>query len=196
MTIQKRPEEGGRTGILSNEYATAGGIIRICTDDDIDAVSEIINDAAQAYRNIIPADRWKEPYMDKEELCSEIRDGVVFSGFEEEGKLLGVMGLQDKGEVCLIRHAYVRSALRRKGLGELLLRHLEGAAEKPILMGTWREAYWAVRFYEKYGYTLVDPAEKDRLLRTYWSIPERQVETSVVLADERWFRSAGKQPAR
>ncbi|HUQ25668.1 MAG TPA: GNAT family N-acetyltransferase [Burkholderiales bacterium] len=142
----------------------------------------IINDGAQAYKGIIPADRWHEPYMPLEELEGQIADGIVFSGCESEGKLIGVMGIQDKGEVTLIRHAYVRTSERRKGIGERLLKHLESATAKPVLIGTWRDAAWAIRFYEKNGYRLQSRDETARLLRKYWSIPERQIETSVVLA--------------
>jgi GNAT superfamily N-acetyltransferase len=142
----------------------------------------IINDAASAYRGIIPADRWHDPYMPMEELTAQIGDGIVFSGYDEGGKLAGVMGIQDKGDVVLIRHAYVRTSERRKGIGEKLLRHLEAATRKPVLIGTWAAAAWAIRFYEKNGYRVVSRAETDRLLRKYWSIPERQIETSVVLA--------------
>ena len=142
----------------------------------------IINDAAQAYKGIIPADRWHEPYMPLEELKGQIADGIVFSGYEEGGKLLGVMGIQDKGEVTLIRHAYVSTRERRKGIGEKLLKHLEAITRKPVLIGTWADAAWAIRFYEKNGFHVVSRAETDRLLRKYWSIPERQIATSVVLA--------------
>jgi GNAT superfamily N-acetyltransferase len=146
----------------------------------------IINDAARAYQDIIPADRWHEPYMPRDQLEAEIADGVVFWGCESGGELVGVMGVQDRGEVALIRHAYVRTGQRRKGIGEKLLKHLEATTTKPILIGTWTAATWAVRFYEKNGYRLLARGEIDRLLRTYWSIPERQIETSVVLADARW----------
>jgi GNAT superfamily N-acetyltransferase len=142
-----------------------------------------VNDAAQAYRGIIPADRWKEPYMPVEELRHEIADGVTFWGEELEGRLVGVMGIQDVDDVTLIRHAYVRTACRSQGIGGRLLAHLRTLSRRPILMGTWADAVWAVRFYEKHGFRLVTPAEKDRLLRKYWNIPERQVETSVVLAE-------------
>ncbi|NLS96045.1 MAG: GNAT family N-acetyltransferase [Planctomycetaceae bacterium] len=164
-------------------------MIRPCRDDEFETVYEIVNDAAEAYRSAIPADRWKEPYMPREELRHEMDAGVVFWGYEEDGRLLGVMGVQDLGEVTLIRHAYVRTTERRKGLGGKLLQvHLEKIGT-PTLIGTWADATWAVRFYEKYGFRLVTPAEKDRLLRRYWTIPERQVETSVVLGDTRWFES-------
>ena len=157
-------------------------IIRPCTAADLPQMFSIINDAAQAYKGIIPADRWHEPYMPLEELKGQIADGIVFSGCESQGKLAGVMGIQDKGEVTLIRHAYVRTSERRKGIGEKLLKHLEGTTAKPILIGTWRDAAWAIRFYEKQGYRVQSRDETARLLRKYWSIPERQIETSVVLA--------------
>jgi GNAT superfamily N-acetyltransferase len=142
----------------------------------------IINDAAQAYKGIIPADRWHEPYMPMDELKAQLADGITFSGYESGGELLGVMGIQDKGDVKLIRHAYVRTSARRKGVGEKLLRHLEATTSKPVLIGTWRDAAWAIRFYEKNGYTCQSREETTRLLRKYWTIPERQIETSVVLA--------------
>ena len=142
----------------------------------------IINDAAQAYKGIIPADRWHEPYMPMAELQAQIADGIAFSGCESGGKLLGVMGIQDKGDVKLIRHAYVKTTARRKGIGEKLLKHLEATTRKPVLIGTWSDAAWAIRFYEKNGYRLLSRAETDRLLRRFWKIPERQIETSVVLA--------------
>ena len=156
-------------------------MVRKCTPSDFDTIFEIINDAAQAYKGVIPEDRWTEPYMSYDELEHEIEDGIVFWGLEQDGELSGVMGIQDKGEVTLIRHAYVRTRDRNKGVGKRLLRHLEGMTEKPILIGTWADATWAILFYEKNGYTIVPEEEKNRLLRKYWSIPERQVETSVVL---------------
>lgn len=161
-------------------------MIRPCTTADIPAMFEIINEAAQAYRGIIPADRWHEPYMPLEELETEIADGVQFSGYEEDGQLTGVMGIQDRGDVFLIRHAYVRAGRQKGGIGTQLLKHLESAVSKPILIGTWADAVWAVAFYQRNGYRLLPEAEKNRLLRTYWRIPERQVQTSVVLADARW----------
>jgi GNAT superfamily N-acetyltransferase len=157
-------------------------MIRACTAADLPQMFSIINDAAQAYKGIIPADRWHEPYMPMDELKAQIADGIVFSGYESGGKLVGVMGIQDKGEVTLIRHAYVRSSERRKGVGEKLLKHLEATSRKPVLIGTWTDAAWAIRFYEKNGYRVQSRAETDRLLRKYWSIPERQIDTSVVLA--------------
>ncbi|MEJ5311654.1 MAG: GNAT family N-acetyltransferase [Anaerolineae bacterium] len=144
----------------------------------------IINDAAQAYRGVIPADRWHEPYMSREELRHEIEAGVRFWGYEEDGVLVGVMGIQDVQDVTLIRHAYVYIARRGQGIGSKLLTHLRTLTERPILIGTWAAATWAIRFYEKHGFRQVSWEEKERLLRTYWYIPERQVETSVVLAQE------------
>lgn len=147
----------------------------------------IVNDAAQAYRGVIPVDRWREPYMPTDELLREIADGVVFWVAEDDGRLVGVMGIQDKGDVALVRHAYVAPALQRSGVGTKLLQHVQGLARKPLLLGTWADASWAIAFYRRNGFTLVPAGEKDRLLRTYWSIPARQVETSVVLADEQWM---------
>ena len=159
-------------------------MIRKCNESDIKAVFEIINDAAVAYKGVIPDDRWHEPYMSVEEIKNAIKDGVVFWGLEHEGCLAGVMGIQDRGEVALIRHAYVLTRLRRQGIGEKLLRYLVGLAAKPILVGTWKDASWAISFYRKNGFYLVSDEEKDQLLRKYWSIPERQIETSVVLTNQ------------
>jgi len=163
-------------------------MIRKCTESDFDRILEIINDAAQAYKGVIPEDCWHEPYMPPEELKKEIEDGVVFWGKENDGQLVGIMGIQDKGEVSLIRHAYVLTQAQKQGIGTKLLRYLESLTEKPILIGTWTAASWAISFYQKNGYTLVsEEEEKNRLLRKYWSIPERQVETSVVLANKTWY---------
>lgn len=158
-------------------------MIRPCTDADFDTIHSIINEAAEAYRGVIPADRWHEPYMSREELLHEIESGVRFWGYEEEGDLFGVMGIQDVQDVTLIRHAYVRTAKRGQGIGGKLLATLSTNTSRPILIGTWAAATWAIRFYEKHGFKMVTPEEKDRLLKKYWSIPERQVETSVVLAE-------------
>ncbi len=161
-------------------------MIRKCTESDLKTIFEIVNDAAIAYKGIIPGDRWHEPYMPLEEVLHEIEAGVTFWGLEKAGDLLGVMGIQDKGDVALIRHAYVRTHSRQQGVGAHLLLHLEELTEKPILIGTWKAASWAVSFYQKNGYTLVSETEKNRLLQKYWSIPERQIETSVVLANRAW----------
>jgi len=164
-------------------------MIRLCVPGDFEAIYEIINDAARAYRGVIPADRWKEPYMPREELQHEIDGGIVFRGYEEEGRLLGVMGLQPVQDVTLIRHSYVRTARRNQGMGGKMLSHSKAQTDRPLLVGTWSAAVWAIRFYEKHGFRLVSPEEKNRLLKKYWSIPDRQVDTSVVLADPQWFQA-------
>ena len=158
-------------------------MIRQCDDSDFDTILTIINDAAEAYRGVIPADRWHEPYMPADELQHELKAGVNFWGYENDGQLIGVMGIQDVKDVTLIRHAYVRTAQRNQGIGGKLLAHLRTQASRPLLIGTWSDASWAIAFYEKHGFHRVDAVEKDRLLRTYWSIPQRQVETSVVLVE-------------
>lgn len=161
-------------------------MIRKCIDEDFNEIFNIINDAAMAYKGIIPPDRWHEPYMTKEELKGQIEDGVRFSCYVDDDKIVGVMGVQDKTDVTLIRHAYVRTKQRNKGIGTMLLRELIKDSTKPILIGTWKAADWAISFYEKHGFCLVDEEEKNRLLKKYWVIPNRQVETSVVLADEKY----------
>jgi N-acetylglutamate synthase-like GNAT family acetyltransferase len=162
-------------------------LIRGCDDTDFEAIYAIINDAAEAYRGVIPSDCWKEPYMTREELQHEINEGVEFWGYEYESELVGVMGIQHVQDVALIRHSYVRTAKRSRGIGGTLLSSMRRQTTRPILVGTWADASWAIRFYEKHGFRLVSPREKDELLRRYWSIPSRQIETSVVLADWKWF---------
>ena len=162
-------------------------MIRRCRDNEFETIYSIINAAAVAYKGIIPQDRWKEPYMPEEELRHEVNEGVVFWGYEEDGELLGVMGIQPVLDVTLIRHAYVRPARQNQGIGGKLLSTLCQQTPRPILVGTWADAIWAIRFYEKHRFRLVTPKEKDRLLKKYWSIPRRQIETSVVLGDEKWF---------
>jgi N-acetylglutamate synthase-like GNAT family acetyltransferase len=162
-------------------------LIRQSVAADFSVILAIVNDAAQAYRGVIPIDRWHEPYMSTDELEREIAEGVRFWVAEQEGRVLGVMGIQDKGEVALVRHAYVAPTTQRTGVGTRLLRHVEGLIDKPILIGTWAAASWAIEFYRRNGFTVVTSSQKDRLLRTYWSIPARQIETSVVLADGRWM---------
>ncbi len=169
-------------------------MIRHCEPRDLPTIHAIINDAAQAYRGIIPEDRWHDPYMPREELQQEIAQGVGFWGYEEGGELIGVIGLQHLEDVCLIRHAYVLTVHQRRGLGARLLAHLRKLATRPMLVGTWADAVWAIRFYQKHGFRLVSGEEKERLLRKYWSIPERQVETSLVLADESWFDATQREP--
>jgi GNAT superfamily N-acetyltransferase len=161
-------------------------MIRLCGQREIDTIYQIINDSARAYEGHIPEDCYHRPYMPRDELLAEIADGVVFYGYEEEGTLVAVMGIQDRGSVTLIRHAYTRTARRAEGIGSQLLAHLLATTTKPVLIGTWRDATWAVKFYQKHGFKLVGDEEKDRLLGEYWSISPRQVETSVVLADERY----------
>jgi N-acetylglutamate synthase-like GNAT family acetyltransferase len=164
-------------------------LIRRSVTADFAAMLAIVNDAARAYRGVIPVDRWHEPYMSTDELAREIAAGVVFWVAEQQGHLAGVMGIQDKGDVALVRHAYVAPTTQRAGVGTSLLRHVEGLVDKPILIGTWAAAAWAVEFYRRNGYTVVPSGHKDRLLRTYWSIPARQIETSVVLANRRWIEA-------
>jgi GNAT superfamily N-acetyltransferase len=165
--------------------------IRLCGPDEVETACAIINESAEAYRGIIPADRWHEPYMPLAELRAEIAKGVQFyARTSADGSLAGVMGIQDVKDVTLIRHAYVRTRFRGQGIGSDLLAHLRNLTKRPILIGTWRAATWAVGFYQKHGFRLLPEAEKNRLLKTYWTIPERQVETSVVLADDRWRSEA------
>jgi len=168
-------------------------VIRQCTDIDFETIYSIVNDGAQAYRGVIPEDCFHRPYMSTEELGSEIAGGVVFWGYELESALVGVMGIQDIDDVTLVRHAYVRTACQRRGIGSKLLSFLRARTVRPVLIGTWADAVWAVEFYEKHGFRLVEPQDHARLLRQYWSIADRQIETSVVLADERWhgLRSPG-----
>jgi N-acetylglutamate synthase-like GNAT family acetyltransferase len=164
-------------------------MIRSCDIGDFETIHAIINDAAQAYKGVIPADCWKEPYMSKEELQHEMDMGVVFWGYEERGELVGVMGIQHTQDVTLIRHAYVCRAKQNQGIGSKLVPFLREQKTRPILIGTWADATWAIRFYEKHGFRLVSQAEKNSLLRKYWSVPKRQIETSVVLADQQWLRT-------
>jgi GNAT superfamily N-acetyltransferase len=166
-------------------------MIRKCGKTDFEAIFEIINDAAGAYKGIIPDDCWHEPYMPREELKEKIEAGVSFWGYEDKEALIAVMGIQDKGEVTLIRHAYVRTSKRNQGIGTHLLRFLESMTEKPMLVGTWAAATWAIAFYQKNGYRLLPQAEKNRLLRKYWTVPERQIETSMVLASVKWTSPLG-----
>jgi len=165
--------------------------IRPCRQVDFETIYAIINDAAEAYRGIIPADCCQVPYMSREHLRQEIAAAVVFWGGEKDAELAGVMGIQDVMDVTLIRHAYVRTALRNQGIGGKVLAELMKHMTRPTLVGTWAAAEWAVRFYQRHGFRLVSPAEKDRLLRTYWAISDRQIETSVVLADEQWWALHG-----
>jgi GNAT superfamily N-acetyltransferase len=166
------------------------GSIRRCVDDDSTAILEIVNAAAEAYRGVIPADRWHEPYMPASELDHEIAAGVRFWGYESEGELIGVMGVQAVDDVDLIRHAYVLPGRQRGGVGAALLAHLRPLGRGRMLVGTWGDADWAIRFYMRHGFALVSREETAALLRRYWTIPERQIETSVVLADPPYGGSA------
>jgi GNAT superfamily N-acetyltransferase len=167
-------------------------MIRRCDERDFEVIWAIINDGARAYKGVIPADRWTEPYMSGEKLQHEIEEGVVFWGYEDAGMLVGVMGIQPLRDVTLIRHAYVRTSSQKQGIGAQLLAHLREMANGPVLIGTWADAGWAIRFYERHGFQIVGSEEKNRLLKKYWSIPERQMETSVVLADSTW-REEGRR---
>jgi GNAT superfamily N-acetyltransferase len=157
-------------------------VIRRCRDDERPQILALVNAAAEAYRGVIPVDRWHEPYMPADELDAEIAAGVVFWGHEVEGELAGVMGIQEVRDVDLIRHAYVAPALQSRGIGGALLEHIARSATRPLLVGTWATAEWAIRFYRRHGFAPVGPERTAELLRAYWSIPERQIETSVVLA--------------
>ncbi|WP_165045778.1 GNAT family N-acetyltransferase [Dysgonomonas sp. ZJ709] len=161
-------------------------MIRKCLDSEIEIIYEIINDASIAYQDVIPPDRWKQPYMEMDELKEQIADGVAFCCYVENNEMVGVMGIQNKGDVKLIRHSYVRTRNRNGGIGTKLLNHLLDSQEKPILIGTWKDAVWAIDFYTKNGFRLVEEEEKNMLLKKYWKIPERQVETSVVLVDAKY----------
>ncbi len=160
-----------------------------CDQKDFQNIFEIINDGAAAYRGIIPADRWHDPYMSSEELNRQIEEGVQFWKYIDNDEILGVMGIQFKGEVTLIRHAYVRSASRNKGVGSKLLNHLRKFSQTPILIGTWADADWAIGFYQKHGFRLLEVDEKNRLLRRFWRIPDRQIQTSVVLASADFYNT-------
>lgn len=162
-------------------------MIRQCHYRDFEILYSIINEAAQKYKGVIPEDCWKAPYMSEDELKHEIDAGVVFWGFEVGGELIAVMGIQHVQDVTLIRHAYVRPARQHQGVGKQLLAELCRQTDRPMLIGTWADAEWAIRFYEKHGFKRVPRVEKDRLLNKYWSISARQAETSIVLADKKWF---------
>ena len=159
-------------------------MIRRCRDGDFAAIERIINAAALAYRGVIPADRWHEPYMSADILLGEIRAGVEFWGWEDANELVGVMGIQDVRDATLIRHAYVLPGTQRRGIGSALMKALLPKAKGRVMVGTWAAADWAIRFYERHGFRLVSAAEKNRLLDTYWKIPVRQRDTSVVLLHE------------
>ena len=156
--------------------------IRPCRDDERAEILALVNAAAEAYRGVIPADRWHEPYMPADELDGEIAAGVALWGYEDDGELVGIMGIQAVRDFDLIRHAYVAPGSQRRGIGGALLEHLRQTTARPMLVGTWAAAEWAVRFYRRHGFEQVSPERKTALLKAYWTIPDRQIETSVVLA--------------
>jgi N-acetylglutamate synthase-like GNAT family acetyltransferase len=164
-----------------------GIMIRKCNESDFDRIYEIINDAAAVYKGIIPTEYWKVPYMSKDELRQELDEGIVLYGYEENGELVGVMGIQHKQEVTLIRHAYVCSIKQNHGIGGRLLSYLQKITSKPILIATWSNDVNAIRFYESHGFKLIKGEEGYWLQRKYWSNPEPKIKASVVLADEKWF---------
>jgi N-acetylglutamate synthase-like GNAT family acetyltransferase len=161
--------------------------LRKAVDADLPVIYEIINDSASAYKGVIPGECFHDPYMNMDELRAQIADGVVFDCCERDGRVVGVMGLQEKTDVFLIRHAYVRTNERGHGIGSFLLNALYSRTDKPVLIGTWRDAAWAVSFYLKNGFSLVSEKEKNSLLEKYWNVPAVQSDNSVVLADERWL---------
>jgi len=168
--------------------------IRRCRDDERATIVAIVNAAAEAYRDVIPADRWREFYMPREELDAEIAAGVEFWGYEADGALIGIMGIQAVGDVDLIRHAYVVPGSQRRGVGSALLEQLTSSRTRPMLIGTWAAADWAIRFYRGHGFERVSRERTAELLKTYWTIPERQIETSVVLAKPPLSRLAAPRP--
>lgn len=165
-------------------------MIRLCDSMDLEVVFQIINDAARAYKGVIPADRYHVPYMTMDELVREVEEGVTFWGYEQNEMLNGIMGIQDRGDVSLIRHAYVRSILRNSGIGTKLLSHLTHLTDKPFLIGTWESAEWAIQFYLKNGFELVSQEKQTDLLKKYWDISDRQIQTSVVLCNRNWLEMA------
>jgi GNAT superfamily N-acetyltransferase len=167
-------------------------MIRPCDDSDFEPIYSIINDGASAYKGVIPEDCWAEPYMSRKELRHEMDEGVVFWGWEDNGRLVGVMGLQAVQDVTLIRHAYVLTSSQRLGIGAKLLSHLRELTKTPLLIGTWEDAVWAIKFYERHGFLLVAGEQKDRLLKQYWTVPKRQAAVSVVLADAAWREVNGE----
>jgi len=165
-------------------------MIRHCNNQDFAQIWTIVNDGARAYKGVIPADCWTEPYMSQSELRQEIDEGVSFWGYEVAEELAGVMGIQAVQDVTLIRHAYVRTTRQQLGIGSHLLAYLQQMTPGPLLVGTWEDAAWAIRFYQKHGFQIVSPRRKTRLLTRYWKIPQRQKETSIVLADRKWLEQS------
>jgi GNAT superfamily N-acetyltransferase len=182
--LERAPERAGVHGLRACDTHRDVGVtsIRPCRDDERTAILAIVNAAAEAYRGVIPEDRWHEPYMASDELDREIAAGVAFWGYEADGTLVGVMGMQPAGDVDLIRHAYVAPGNQGRGIGGALLAHLRALSERRMLVGTWAAADWAIRFYRRHGFEQVSATRKTELLQAHWDIPERQIETSVVLA--------------
>lgn len=187
---RRRAAHAGRGSVLrAIRMAVERSDIRAARAADVHAIATVINNAAAAYQGVIAPDCWHDPYMPLSELRQEIEDGVTFSVLERGGRIVAVMGVQEVGEVALIRHAYVLDTHQRQGVGGALLEHIRRHNELPMLVGTWLAASWAVRFYETHGFRSLDAAETARLLRRYWTVPPRQMEESVVLADDRWAAS-------
>jgi GNAT superfamily N-acetyltransferase len=180
--VDRRAEAAAINAMARGHQGSIMGNVRSCRDDERAAILAIVNSAAEVYRGVIAADRWREPYMPSAELDAELDAGVEFWGYEQDGALVGVMGFQPVLDVDLIRHAYVLPGLQRQGIGAALLKHLRLMSARPMLVGTWAAADWAIRFYRRHGFELVSPERKTALLKADWRIPERQVETSVVLA--------------
>ncbi len=154
-------------------------MIRKCQLGDLDRIYFIINEAAKAYETVIPDNCYHQPYMPRDELEQEMKQ-MTFFGWEVNGELVGIMGFQPIKDVTLIRHAYVLPRWQKQGIGNKLLSHLKGLVTTPrLLVGTWADNYWAIAFYQKHGFSLLP--DKDELLKTYWDIPQHQIETSVVL---------------
>ncbi|UAJ12238.1 GNAT family N-acetyltransferase (plasmid) [Polymorphobacter megasporae] len=182
-----RPHDDDASGTVIPPF------IRRCDENDVSVILAVINAAADAYRGVIPADRWREPYMPVEELRIEMAGGVVFAGYVQDGTLVGVMGIQRVRNVSLIRHAYVRPDVQGRGIGSKLIADLQSAGDRPCLIGTWAAATWAVHFYERHGFNLVPHEAIGPLLRAYWNVPDRQIDTSVVLAMPALSASAASQ---
>ncbi len=163
---------------------------------DFQEIYQIINDAAQIYRKIIPAEHYHIPYMSEDRLEREIKSGINFWGYETDQRLVGVMGVQPLKDVTLIRHAYVQTGMQHRGIGGKLLTHLYQSISGPVLIGTWTDAFWAIQFYQKYGFRLVSQEEAVMLLERYWTAPKWHKERSVVLADSKWFERVESQMER
>ncbi len=166
-------------------------MIRECTDKDFDEILAVINDGATAYRDVIPADCYHEPYMSKQDLRIALKEGITFWAKENDEAICGIMGIQNVDDVTLIRHAYVRTSQQRNGVGSKLLSHLLRLANLPVLVGTWRAADWAIQFYRQHGFEILSQEHMSEILQRYWSISERQIETSVVLAQRSWLKASG-----